>query len=82
MILRGVPDCPHFSKWIYAHDCNICATAIFFHALRKESYNTKEELDIFLQDTLPQFHGPRMNDTLEKMKEDFVKIIQSEGNYL
>ena len=51
-------------------------------ALRKESYNTKEELDIFLQDTLPQFHGPRMNGALEKMKEDFVKIIQSEGNYL
>ena len=68
----------------YFPGCNMCDRYIFprLEALRKESYSKKEELEIFLQDTLPQFHGPRMNGALEKMKEDLVKIIQSEGNYL
>lgn len=68
----------------YSPDCNLCDRFIFprLESARKESYETKEELEAFLQSQLPNFHRDRMKAALNDMIHDFEAIVESGGDYL
>ena len=68
----------------YSPDCNICDRYIFprLEALRKQNYDTKEELEEFLGEQLPTFHGERMKDALDMLRKDMESILQKGGEYL
>lgn len=68
----------------YSPDCNMCDRYLFprLEALRKVDYATKEELEDFLREQLPNFHGHRMKAALEDMRQDMQLIVQKGGDYL
>jgi hypothetical protein len=68
----------------YSPDCNLCDRYIFprLEALRKNNYETKEELEEFLSQHLPTFNGERMKDAYEDMCKDFRDILDKGGDYL
>ena len=68
----------------YSPDCNLCDQYIFprLESLRKDAYETKEELEYFLRAQLPLFHGERMKVAFEKMCADMERILEKGGDYL
>mgnify|MGYP003543328803 CR=1 FL=1 len=68
----------------YLPDCNLCDSYIFPHleALRKDKYETIEELEEFLRHHLPTFHEERMKGAVENMCMDLRSNLEKGGDYL
>lgn len=69
----------------YSPDCNLCDRYVFprLEALRcKQSFETREEIQEFLDQHMPNFSVQRTGKAIAAMMQHFEEIIRNNGNYV